>query len=134
MAMTKIFEQLQSGGTACFLIVNPGVSPGQNIDIGIGESADLSDAVGDTQSISITKLHWSGTVSITDGTVTIPLREYDKLREETHFIKDKSLISIIDKIEELVRAMIKMRIQDKGLNAVVDKTEELVRALRKHIV
>ena len=27
-----------------------------------------------------------------------------------------------------------MRIQDKGLNAVVDKTEELVRALRKHIV
>jgi predicted ATPase len=67
-------------------------------------------------------------------TVTIPLREYDKLREETHFIKDKSLISIIDKIEELVRAMIKMRIQDKGLNAVVDKTEELVRALRKHIV
>ena len=67
-------------------------------------------------------------------TVTIPLREYDKLREETHIIKDKSLISIIDKIEELVRAMIKMRIQGKGLNAVVDKTEELVRALRKHIV
>ena len=67
-------------------------------------------------------------------TVTIPLREYDKLREENHFIKDKSLIAIIDKIEELVRAMIKMRIQDKGLNAVVDKTEELVRALRKHIV
>jgi len=67
-------------------------------------------------------------------TVTIPLREYDKLREEHHYIKDKSLIAIIDKIEELVRAMIKMRIQDKGLNAVVDKTEELVRALRKHIV
>jgi len=66
--------------------------------------------------------------------VQISLREYDKLKEEQHFIKDKSLISIIDKIEELVRAMIKMRIQDKGLNAVVDKTEELVRALRKHIV
>jgi len=67
-------------------------------------------------------------------TVTIPLKEYDKLREKKHYITDKSLISIIDKIEELVRAMIKMRIQDKGLNAVVDKTEELVRALRKHIV
>ena len=67
-------------------------------------------------------------------TVTIPLREYDKLKEEQSFIKDKSLISIIDKIEELVRAMIKMRIEDENLNAVVDKTEELVRALRKHIV
>ena len=67
-------------------------------------------------------------------TVTIPLKEYDKLREKNHYITDKSLIAIIDKIEELVRAMIKMRIQDKGLNAVVDKTEELVRALRKHIV
>ena len=66
--------------------------------------------------------------------VQISLKQYDKLKEEQHFIKDKSLIAIIDKIEELVRAMIKMRIQDKGLNAVVDKTEELVRALRKHIV
>jgi len=66
--------------------------------------------------------------------VQISLKQYDKLREEQHFIKDKSLIAIIDKIEELVRAMIKMRIQDKSLNAVVDKTEELVRALRKHIV
>ena len=68
MAMTKIFEQLQSGGTACFLIVN-----GDTIDIGTGENADLTDAAGDTQSVSITKLHWSGTVSITDGAVTIPL-------------------------------------------------------------
>jgi len=33
-----------------------------------------------------------------------------------------------------VRAMIKMRIKDENLNAVVDKTEELVRALRKRIV
>ena len=66
--------------------------------------------------------------------VQISLKQYDKLKEEQHFIKDKSLIAIIDKIEELVRAMIKMRIQDKSLNAVVDKTEELVRALRKHIV
>ena len=68
MAMTTIFEQLQSGGTACFLIVG-----GDTIDIGTGGAADLSDAVGDTQTISITKLHWSGEVSITDQTVTIPL-------------------------------------------------------------
>ena len=38
-------------------------------------------------------------------TVTIPLREYDKLKEEQHFIKDKALIAVIDKIEELVRAL-----------------------------
>jgi len=39
------------------------------------------------------------------GTVTIPLKEYDKLREKQHYITDKSLISVIDKIEELVRAL-----------------------------
>ena len=38
-------------------------------------------------------------------TVTIPLREYDELKAEQRFIKDKSLIAIIDKIEELVRAL-----------------------------
>ena len=38
-------------------------------------------------------------------TVTIPLREYDKLRERQSYITDKSLIGIIDKLEELVRAM-----------------------------
>ena len=37
--------------------------------------------------------------------VTIPLKEYDELRAEQHFIKDPSLISIIDKIEELIRAL-----------------------------
>jgi hypothetical protein len=37
--------------------------------------------------------------------VTIPLREYDKLKEEQHFIKDKALIDIIDNIERLVRAL-----------------------------
>ena len=46
-------------------------------------------------------------------TVTIPLREYDKLKEEESFIKDKSLISIIDKIEELVRALRKHIIREK---------------------
>jgi len=37
--------------------------------------------------------------------VTIPLKEYDELKTEQHFIKDPSLISIIDKIEELIRAL-----------------------------
>ena len=38
-------------------------------------------------------------------TVTIPLREYDELKTQHNFIKDPSLISIIDKVEELVRAL-----------------------------
>ena len=38
-------------------------------------------------------------------TVTIPLREYDKLRERQSYITDKSLIGIIDKLEDLVRAL-----------------------------
>ena len=38
-------------------------------------------------------------------TVTIPLKEYDKLREQGQYITDPSLISIIDKIEELTRAL-----------------------------
>tara|TARA_R110002051_G_scaffold199570_2_gene266425 strand:+ start:372 stop:581 length:210 start_codon:yes stop_codon:yes gene_type:complete len=38
-------------------------------------------------------------------TVSIPLKEYDELKTQQHFIKDPSLISIIDKIEELVRAL-----------------------------
>ena len=37
--------------------------------------------------------------------VTIPLREYDELKAQQNFINDPSLISIIDKIEELVRAL-----------------------------
>ena len=37
--------------------------------------------------------------------VRISIKEYDKLKEEQSFIKDKNLISIIDKIEELVRAL-----------------------------
>ncbi|SVC84295.1 uncharacterized protein METZ01_LOCUS337149, partial [marine metagenome] len=31
-------------------------------------------------------------------TVTIPLKEYDTLKEEQHYIKDKALIDIIDNI------------------------------------
>ncbi len=38
-------------------------------------------------------------------TVTIPLKEYDRLREKQRYITDKNLISIIDKIEELTRAL-----------------------------
>ena len=37
--------------------------------------------------------------------VTIPLKEYDKLRSRQSYITDKSLIAVIDKIEELVRAL-----------------------------
>ncbi len=38
-------------------------------------------------------------------TVTIPLKEYDRLKAEQSTITDPSLISIIDKIEELTRAL-----------------------------
>ncbi len=38
-------------------------------------------------------------------TVTIPLREYEKLRERQKYITDRDLIAVIDKIEELVRAL-----------------------------
>ena len=38
-------------------------------------------------------------------TVTIPLKEYDKLRAKQKYITDKDMISVVDKIEELVRAL-----------------------------
>tara|TARA_E500000331_G_scaffold336968_1_gene364638 strand:- start:3606 stop:3800 length:195 start_codon:yes stop_codon:yes gene_type:complete len=38
-------------------------------------------------------------------TVTISLKEYDKLKEQGKYITDPSLISVIDKLEELVRAL-----------------------------
>jgi len=38
-------------------------------------------------------------------TVTIPIKEYDRLKAEQTYITDPSLISIIDKIEELTRAL-----------------------------
>ena len=37
--------------------------------------------------------------------VTIPLKEYDKLKEQSQYITDPSLIAVIDKIEELTRAL-----------------------------
>ena len=38
-------------------------------------------------------------------TVTITLKEYDRLREKQKYITDRDLIGCIDKIEELVRAL-----------------------------
>ena len=38
-------------------------------------------------------------------TVSIPLKEYDELKSQQSSIKDPSLISIIDKVEELIRAL-----------------------------
>ena len=38
-------------------------------------------------------------------TVTIPLREYDKLKEQQNYITSKTLIDIIDNVERLVRAL-----------------------------
>ena len=38
-------------------------------------------------------------------TVTIPLKEYDEIKREEHFIKSQTLIYIIDNIERLVRAL-----------------------------
>ena len=45
--------------------------------------------------------------------VHISLKEYNKLKEEQSFIKDKSLIAIIDKVEELIRALRKSIIREK---------------------
>jgi len=38
-------------------------------------------------------------------TVTIPLKEYDELKAQQSSIKDPALIAIIDKVEELIRAL-----------------------------
>ena len=37
--------------------------------------------------------------------VQISIREYDKLKERSKYITDRDMISVIDKIEELVRAL-----------------------------
>jgi len=61
-------------------------------------------------------------------TVTIPLKEYDELKSEQSFIKDPSLISIIDKVEELIRALRKHIIRKWKKEFVLwqrwEKTEE----------
>ena len=38
-------------------------------------------------------------------TVTIPLKEYDKLKEESKYITDPTLIATIDKIEFFVKEL-----------------------------
>ena len=38
-------------------------------------------------------------------TVTIPLREYDRLKEQSNYITDPTLISSIDKIEFFVKEL-----------------------------
>ena len=37
--------------------------------------------------------------------VQISVKDYDKLKEQQHYITDKSLIDIIDNMERLVRAL-----------------------------
>jgi len=37
--------------------------------------------------------------------VQISLKEYDKLKERSKYITDKDMIAVVDKIEELVRAL-----------------------------
>ena len=37
--------------------------------------------------------------------VSISLKEYDKLKEQQHYITDKALIDIIDNMERLLRAL-----------------------------
>ena len=37
--------------------------------------------------------------------VQISIKEYDKLKERSKYIIDRDMISVIDKIEELVRAL-----------------------------
>ena len=61
-------------------------------------------------------------------TVTIPLKEYDELKEQQQYIKDPSLIAIIDKVEELIRALRKHIIRKWKKEFVLwllwEKTEE----------
>ena len=40
-----------------------------------------------------------------NSTVTIPLKEYDRLREKQKYITDKDMISQIDKIEFFVKEL-----------------------------
>ena len=37
--------------------------------------------------------------------VQISIKEYDKLKERSKYITDRDMIAVIDKIEELVRAL-----------------------------
>ena len=48
---------------------------------------------------------WENEAQAPKPMVQISLKEYDKLKENSKYITDKSLISVIDKIEELFRAL-----------------------------
>ena len=48
---------------------------------------------------------WENEAQAPKPMVQISLKEYDKLKENSKYITDKGLISVIDKIEELVRAL-----------------------------
>ena len=86
-----IIEQISGGYTT------QAVTDGADTDLSVSDGS-----TGATLAHRIIEL----TGSLSAGrNVTIPLREYDELKSQQNFIKDPSLISIIDKIEELVRAL-----------------------------
>ena len=57
-------------------------------------------------------------------TVTIPLREYDKLQEQKNYITSKTLIDIIDNVERLVRALRKHIIRHDLLENFIPKKDK----------
>ena len=71
-------------------------------------------------------------------TVTIPLKEYDKLREKQKYITDKDMISVIDKIEELVRALrkhiVRTDIQYMGKHIKTKMDYDMINDFAKEIV
>ena len=48
-------------------------------------------------------------------TVTIPLKEYDKLKERNRYITDKDLIALIDKLEFFVKELIPKVVLEKSV-------------------
>ena len=52
---------------------------------------------------SVYSLLWFSHIYLREGFQN--LFYYDKLKEQKHYITDKSLIAVVDKIEELVRAL-----------------------------
>ena len=57
-------------------------------------------------------------------TVTIPLREYDKLQEQKNYITSKTLIDIIDNVERLVRALRKHIIRHDLIENFIPKKDK----------
>ena len=69
------------------------------------ENKDYTDENGATYSVDRDTHDHDLTYENEQSTVTIPLKEYDKLKQQDQYITDPSLISIIDKIDELTRAL-----------------------------